>query len=285
MPEKPELKIKEFELFRAYYCSVCKSIGKRYGQVPRLTLNYDSAFLALLISSINDKELRVCRERCVAHPAKKKNVIINDEIIDYASDMNVLLAYYNLMDKRNDGDSKLSAAAVMVLKPAYKKLKKKYKEKCDIIESKLEQLSLLEKEGCCSMDEAAEPFAGIMEIILAFEPLCRDSKNERILKWMGYNLGKWIYILDAYDDVEKDIRKKTYNSLVRQFCYKDENVDDFKNRIKDKVEFVLTYTLSEVGKAYELLDIKKNAGIVENIIFMGMLRKTEQILKIGVVKN
>lgn len=282
MPDKPELKVKEFELFRAYYCGVCKTIGALFGQIPRFTLNYDTTFLALLLSSVGNKNIKACMKRCAVHPVKKKYTIDSDPVIEYASDMNVLLAYYNLLDKRNDGDSKTAAVALPVLKPAYRKLKAKYAKKCDIIESKLEELKRLEKEGCSSMDRASEPFARIMEEVLAFEPLMEDENNGQVLKWLGYNMGKWIYILDAFDDIGKDIEKKSYNPLVLQFNYQSGDVEEFKKTIRDRVEFNLTYTMSEISKAYELLDIKKNAGILENIIFMGMLKKAEQILKIGV---
>jgi len=285
LPEKPELKIKEYELFRAYYCGVCKSIGKRYGTIPRFTLTYDSAFLALLLSSFEEGGMCVRRERCLAHPLNKRNVIRNSEIVDYASDMNIILAYYNLEDNWKDEHSLLSAAVKQFLIGGYKKNRKKYGDKCGIIENRLKELAELEKGKCASMDMAAEPFARLMEEILVYKPLFAGEDEEKAIRWIGYNLGKWIYILDAYDDLEKNISKKAYNTLIYQFDYSGEDVKDFKTRIKDRVEFNLTYSLNQVAKAYELLRVKRNASIVENIIYMGMLRKTEQILGIGSCKR
>lgn len=284
LPEKPELKIKEYELFRAYYCGVCKSIGRRFGQIPRLTLNYDATFLALLLSSMRDERICVSRDRCIAHPLKKKSIIEGDNVIDYASDINILLTYYNLKDNWDDDRSFLSAAGMLALRSGYKKLRLKYRDKCDIIEAKLKELSELEAEGCNSVDRAAEPFAKLMEEIFAYKPLLEDNKNEKILRWIGYNIGRWIYIADAYDDIDDDIKSKAYNPLLRQYVFENtENAEKFKERIRERVEFNMTYCLSEIAKAYELLDIKKNDSIAKNIIYMGMLRKTEQILKIGVV--
>lgn len=278
VPEKPELKIKEYELFKAYYCGVCKSIAKRYGQIPRLTLTYDAAFLALLLSSLIDDSPKIKKERCVVHPINKRNIIISDDIVNYASDMNLLLTYYKLMDNREDEKSALSAAGMLVLKSSLKKIRRNYKEKCGIIEEKLAELAKLEKSKCGSMDRAAEPFAKLMEELLVYEPLCHDENLEKILRWIGYNIGKWIYILDAYDDLEKDIAKKSYNPLIYQYDLTGEGMSRNKAEIRERIEFNLTYALSEISKAYQLLEVKKNSGIVENIIFMGMLRKTEQIL-------
>jgi hypothetical protein len=281
VPEKPEMKIKEYELFRAYYCGVCKSIGKRLGQLERFTLNYDSAFLAVLLSAAAGERIKVQRMRCVAHPVEKRHIIRDSAIIDYASDFNILLAYYNLQDKRRDDGGLVPVSAMAVLHRVFKKLRKKYAQKCDIIEMRLNELVQLEKAGCDSMDRAAEPFAKLMEEVTAYEPLCTEEKHDRTLRWIGYNLGKWIYLLDAFDDLEKDIKAGSYNPLIFQYKYKGGDLAEFRTQIRDKVEFNLTYSLNEISRAFELLDVKANKEILENIIYMGMLRKTEKILGTG----
>ena len=281
LPEKPELKVREYEMFKAYYCGVCKTIGKKYGQLPRAVLNYDCTFLALLLSSLARSKPVISRERCITHPAAKRNIARKDPAIEYASDMNVLLAYYNLEDKWKDDRSIAAAAGKVMLKNAFKRIRRKYPQKCDIIEDKLKELALLEKTGCSSVDRAAEPFAQIMETVMVQETLTADEKAREAVRWLGYNLGRWIYILDAYDDLEKDCKKKVYNPFIFQYNYQEGDISELKERIRPRVEFSLTFTLNEISKAFELLDLKENRGIVENIVYMGMLRKTEQILKTG----
>jgi hypothetical protein len=281
VPEKPEMKIKEYELFRAYYCGVCKSIAKRHGQVERFLLNYDSAFLAVLLSASAGEIVKVQRMRCIAHPVEKRHIVRDSGIVDYASDFNVLLAYYNLEDKRRDDGGFVPISAMLVLRKAFRKLRRKYADKCDIIETRLDELVRLEEANCASMDMAAEPFAKLMEEVTAYEPLCTNEKVDKALRWIGYNLGKWIYILDAFDDLEKDIKDKNYNPLIYQYKYNNRDIIEFKNEIRDKVEFNLTYSLNEISRAFELLDVKANKEILGNIIYMGMLRKTEKILGTG----
>ncbi|MGE5613665.1 MAG: DUF5685 family protein [Bacillota bacterium] len=280
VPEKPEMKIREYELFRAYYCGICKSIGKRYGHLKRLILRYDSAFLAVLLSAVANERIKLVMNRCVAHPVHKRHMAVDSGIIDYASDINVLMAYYNLEDKKRDNGSVASSAAMVFFKRAYEKIKKRYPEKVQTMEERLNDLVKLEKRKCASMDEAAEPFAKLMEEVVAYEPLC-TGKNERVLRWIGYNLGKWIYLLDAYDDIEKDIAGGKYNPLVYQFKYGGEDIAGFKEKIRGKAEFNLTYSLNEISRGFELLDVKMNKGILQNIIYIGMLRKTENILGMG----
>lgn len=281
LPEKPEMKIKDYELFRAYYCGVCKSIGRRLGQIPRLTLNYDSTFMAVFLSAFRTEKPEIKRERCIAHPLKKRSIIRNNPIVDYAADMNILLAYLSLRDHWKDEGSLLSLGGMAALKSNFEKLKKKHKEKCGIIESRLAELTGLEKEGCCSMDRAAEPFAKILEELMDCSLLNADENKRNALRWVGYNMGKWIYLLDAYDDIDKDIKNKAYNPLLCQYGYEGGDAGKFKAGIGEQVEFNLVYSLSEMAKACELLEIRNNRGIIENIIYMGMLRKTEQILKTG----
>lgn len=277
MPEKPELKIKEFDIYRAYYCGVCKAIGKRHGQLKRLTLTYDAAFLAMLLCSVLKIETRLVKERCIVHPAKK-SFVTHNEIIDYSSDINIILAYNNIKDKWTDDKSKAALAGMAVLKRAYKKLEVKYSGKCAAINQQLCHLSQLEKEKCASVDAAAEPFAKLMEEVLDYESL--DGNTRQSLRWMGYNIGKWIYLIDAFDDLEEDLKNSNYNPFLLHFKYEvgREDLSAFKNRIKGQVEFTLLYCLGEASKAYELLEAKENKGILENILYMGMLSKTDKIL-------
>jgi hypothetical protein len=187
-----------------------------------------------LFTSLRGDVLKVKRERCIVHPVKKRAAIKENEIIDYASDINVVLAYYNLEDKRRDNGSKLSAAAMLVLKSDFKKLRSKYSGKCDIIENRLKELDKLEKEKCSSMDAAAEPFAKLMEEVLDYKEVFKDEKLRNLLRWIGYNMGKWIYILDAYDDLEEDIKDKHYNPLIYQYSYNNEDIKAFKLKIKNR---------------------------------------------------
>lgn len=277
LPEKPELKIKEYELFRSCYCGICKSIGRRSGQFKRLLLNYDCTFLAILLTAVAGENITVRKERCIAHPLKKRNIACKNPFIEYASDINILLAYYNMKDDWTDERSMISRSAMLMLSGAYKKLYSKYREKCDIIELKLTELSALEKEQCVSIDRAAEPFARIMEEVLAFAPACRNEGDMKILRWMGYNMGKWIYIIDAFDDIEKDMKKNAYNPVICQYGNADRNVAELRDKARERVEFNLTSCLSQLSRAFELLSVKSNKGLLENIIYMGMLRKTEQI--------
>ena len=301
--EKAELKVREYELYSAYYCGVCKSIGARYGQLARTVLSYDSVFLSMLLDGVSGKAPGVEEGSCLLHPVKGKN-IASSRGIDFAADVMLILAWFNYLDDQNDKDTVsekggageiAKATALKVagrsLKKAYGDIEPKYPELCKEIAGQLDELSALEKEKCASLDEAAEPFANIMVRIfeagfghMAVPALDQDQATDlKVAGSMGYHLGKWIYLMDAWEDLEKDIASGAYNPLIYRFGFmqdsETETAEGFRDRIRESVRFNLMTYLSMIGSAVDLLELKGNKGIIENIVFMGLLRRTEDALK------
>ncbi len=279
-PDKPELKIREFEIFRGYYCGVCKTIAKQAGQRGRFVLSYDLAFLAMLMDSINDGPVQGSLQRCVVHPLKKRMIVKSTDELEFASDINILLSYYNLKDKWKDEKNLIGPSGMLVLRKGYRRVKRKYPQLVQDVERELSALQVLEQQQCEHMDEASEPFARLMQRVFSYFTSAESIK--KTLGWIGYNLGKWIYLLDAYDDIEDNIKSGAYNPLLKQFHYKSsESIQSFKERIREKTEFTLVYSLSEMEKAFSLLDVKKNRGILDNIVYRGLLIKTRKVLEMG----
>ena len=187
-----------------------------------------------------------------------------------------LIFCWRIIPEDKNAQRPVISSAAMVFFKGLMKNKEKYPKR-SIPWKRLNDLVELEKRKCALMD-GVEPFAN-MEVV-AYEPLCTGN-NEQALRWIGYNLGKWIYLLDAYDDIEEDIAGGKYNPLVYQFEYGGGDVAGFKKEIREKAEFNLTYSLNEISRGFELLDVKMNQGILQNVIYIGMLRKTENILGIG----
>lgn len=270
MPLKGELKVREFDIFKAYYCGLCFEIGS-ISHVSRLTLTYDMAFLAILLSSLYTKQDTVERRFC-PFKMKKVSVIPSNEFIRYAAEMNIILSNRKLLDDFNDEKNYFKLFFSKLIKVG--KISIKAREKLEIIDSCLRELSELEKAKCNSIDETSDCFARLTSGLFSDT----EDSNGRILNSMGYNIGKWIYIMDAYDDLIDDIRDGRYNPLIYSFEYK-KGTEDFKKSIKNNVEFVLLKCLDEISKGFELLDIKKNRGIIENIVYLGMADKTMKVIR------
>lgn len=278
-PDKPELRIREFELYRGVYCAVCKGIGRQVGQPARLTLTYDLAFLALLLDSLEDGRTEGRLERCIAHPVRKHFIAKETPAVRYASDMNVLLAYHSLMDKWHDDRNAGAAAAAIALKGGVRRVSGRWPEQDRVIRERLAELTKKEKSGCASAEEMADEFGELMRSIFE-SPTVQDSAARKTLGWLGCLIGRWIYLIDAVDDLEKDAKRGSANPLLRQFEWKPgESIADFRGRIGDRLDFMLFMTLSEMEKTYELLDVRRNGAILENILLLGLAGKTDRVLK------
>ena len=277
--DNAQLKMYEYELYSGYYCGVCKSIGSRYGQLPRLTLTYDAAFLAMCLEALSDEPDYPVTERCITHHIRKKTVVRNSAI-DYAADVMLILAWHKLVDDANDEGKIYAKAVTALMKSKYRKLRKKMRKLCVEIEVYLAELSKLEREKCANLDQAAECFARIMQaLITGYGAENLPEGTDKVLSRIGYHLGKWIYLIDAVDDIEKDMKSGAYNPLFYRFDLgAEETAEEFRNRIEADCRRNLLIYLEEIAKCYDLLDIKKNKGIIENVIFIGLMDQTEKVL-------
>ncbi len=258
---KEELKVKEWNTFRAYYCGLCKTQGKLLGPVTRLGLSYDFTVLSILLDSVRDSQTEIVQGRCMLNPLRKRPVAVSCEALEYCAYMSVELTYYKIKDDMLDHTVSAGIAALPFYAPPHRKVKRAYAEKTAVIEQRLNELHKLEAENCRNVDEVAEQFAKIMEEVFAMPGL-----EDRVLRVLGYNLGRWLYLADAIDDFEKDIEKGQYNP----FSTREEI---------QKSAVPLWYNLGEVAKAYELLDLKKNKGLLDNIIYVGLQGTTRRLLE------
>lgn len=271
-PYIPELKIKEYELYKAYYCGLCKSIGRLYGQTERLLLNYDCTFLAILLSGLTTDTADFHEFRCAVHPAKRRGYIGENDALDYAAAVTVILAKEKLRDNIADGEHKISGmAASKLTERAYGEACKRYPETADAVSAQLRRLSRLEADRCANIDETADVFGEMLaHVMTGFPDKTGEigSETKEILRNFGYNMGRWIYIIDAADDIEKDIKHGSYNPLRYS-----ENTG--------AAEYIypgVVLTLANIGKAFELLRFRHSKEVVGNIVYQGLARTTEKIL-------
>lgn len=277
LPLKPEMKVKEFEMFRAYYCGLCHSIKKHFGNLPRMTLNYDMTFLAILLDGLTKEKNNMKAIRCPAHITIKRPIVLDNNALEFAANMNVSLVYFKLLDDVNDDRDLKSKALITMLSPYKKKFNSKVNELNKIIEDNLKKLSELETNKNFSyIDEICEPFSVIVGKILEFYPheINNDSKETRNnLYKLGYGLGKWIYLIDALDDLKEDIEKNKFNPINYLFNEDNKPYEEFILSIKDRLEFSILNCACNTRDALNELELSKNKEILENIINLGMMDK------------
>ena len=280
-PLKPELKIREYESFKSYYCGVCMHIKDNFGNIPRMSLNYDMTFLGLLLDGLHKEERELKIQRCIAHPLKKKPMIINNKALAYAAAMNVSLVYYKLLDDVADDKSIKSKVSSMILSSYKSKFNRNVTMINDIIEENLKKLSYLEVEKkFSSIDEIAHPFSEIVGKILNLYPEKFEGDSEEVrgnLYELGYSLGKWIYLIDSLDDLKEDMEKNKFNPIDYLYNTDSKTYEELMEEIRDRMEFTIFNCGYTCRNALENLPIKRNKEILENIISLGMMDKYTKI--------
>lgn len=263
---KPELKIKDFDKYQQYYCGLCQSLKKTHGKISQLTLNNDLTFVGILLTSLYEPQETVKTIRCPLHPAHKKDVRLTP-YLDYVSDMTIVLTYYKLEDDIIDEKSLKSKLACSLLQKEFLKVKEKYPEKVKIIMEQLENIHRLEKENTRNLDEISGCFGKIMGEIMVYQ----DDIFKDDLYNMGYYLGKFIYLIDAYEDVEQDIEKHNYNPFIDRFSNREE--------FQDYCYHILEMMISQSCFYFDKLPIIENIDILKNIIYSGIWTKFEMVKK------
>ena len=262
-------------MYKAVYCSLCRTLGKKYGIWSRFTLSYDFTFLALLNMSMTDGCDPIEKKRCVCNPLKKCNYCKNDESLLMPSAAAMIMMYYKLLDNLND-EKGLKKIGYILIKPLFSharnKAKKEYPQIDKIISEYIAAQNALERDGCAELDRAADPTAKALAELLR---LCSDDERQkRVLERIGYCLGRYIYLIDAACDLPQDIKKGSYN------CLKYETEGEPSEYAKKRIVPQLYFCSNEAGKAFELLDVKKYKPILGNIIYLGLEDTFKKELKV-----
>ncbi len=275
-PLKPELKVKENEAYKGYYCGLCKAIKENYTNAARFMLNYDCATLMLLFSSMSGEAPEVRRETCIVSPLKKKTIISSREAA-YAAAVNVLLGCAKIADNAADEHSLAAKLLLVFYRRVQRHAAADYGELADVFAQRLSALSALERQGCTEIDAVSAEFGQLLAAAFSLAPYeFLDETSRRALWHFGYNLGRWIYIADAADDLEKDAKAKNYNVFLTR---PQGDIVTLRQEILEDAQFNLHYSLAEACKAYELLDVKRDKPLLDNIMYLGLARKTQEVLK------
>lgn len=250
-----ELTQEEKERYGAVYCGICRQLRSRSSNLARLTLSYDTTFLALLLMSLYEPEEARGSSACVLHPIRQKPWVDNP-CIRYAADMNVVLAYYNALDDWKDDGSHAARALSNIFAKDLPRLREAYPRQCRAIAECLDALSRLEEENCSNPDECAGCFGRLMAELLVW----REDLWSGTLRRMGDALGRFIYLADAAVDYRRDLRKKKYNPYIAMGTG-----EDWK-----RWEQYLVLTLGRCTDHFERLPLVQDKHILDNILYSGV---------------
>lgn len=279
---KPELKIKDFDRYQEYYCGLCHALKERHGVAAQMSLSYDATFATVLLTSLYEPITLAQKKRCLRHPAEKRTYLQNF-FIDYVADMNLVLTYYKCLDDWVDEKKVTRLSYSKAIVNGVKNIKSKYPKKVKVIRGKLAELQNLEKQGVYDIDVLSRTFGDIMAEIFDISPKeCNvngiyGDEWKQDLRKLGFLLGKYIYIIDAYDDVEKDIEKGSFNPFIDRFnnskLIMDAKTGEEKQEFDVWVRDLLMLIATDLAGVYEKLPIIEDVAILRNIIYSGIWTK------------
>lgn len=270
-PDTPYLYMKDDVLYKALYCGACKSIGCACGAAARFTLTYDIAFLSAITHNLLGIDVKIERKHCIAHPFTKRPIAKPDDLSLVLGSLNVILAYFKLSD--DVADNGRGRFKRLLVNRGFKRAAKACPKLCEIVKVEYEKLSSLEKGGETRIDVISDPFASMLERLSG--ELLGDKATE-YTKLFFYNLGKWIYVIDALDDYDEDIKKGNYNAFFA--AYKAENFEKLKQNAAEDVNFILSAIISCIDEAISKLEFKFNADLIRNVASRGVKARTKAVL-------
>ncbi len=272
-PPLAALPQEESDRFRRIYCGLCHTLGERYGTAARFILNYDFTFLAILLSEGEEGE--TAESRCPVSPVKKRPYFTSTPALELAADESVILAYWQLRDGVEDHDwlhglkyRSLSA----VLEPAYRKAAAARPGFDAVTRQQLEVLRKLEQENCDSIDRPADAFAKLLE---AAAEETDDPVRRRVLGQLLYHLGRWVYLVDAADDLKRDAEEGNYNPVALRYGMEN---GVWTAESRSAFAATLDHSVHMMATAYELWDFGVWTPILQNTIYSGLFQVGKAVL-------
>ncbi len=274
---KPEMRVKEYEMYKAVYCSLCRELGKGYGPAARFTLSYDFTFLGVLLLAMEQDCPHFGKRRCAFNPLIKCNCIKQQsESLQFTSAVAMCMIYYKLLDDLRD--SKLPARiGKRMIYPLFalarRRARKRFPTVDETVGRAMERQSAVEHGPFQGTDHASDPTAGALAEIFASR--AQDEASRRVLHLLGYCVGKWVYLIDALDDMEDDLKRGGYNPIALKYGLRQG--DDLSTAKRETVA-TLNVCVQQAGAALELLNIKRYYDILANIIYLGLPAVQKQVL-------
>ena len=269
-PDSPWLFKKDEVLYKAVYCGLCKSIGKGCGQCARTALTYDMAFVSALAHNIRGEDVKIEKRRCVLHWFRRRPIAAADELSLTLGCVNTALAYHKLCDDKADGEKR--GALRHLYRRGYKKALARNGRAAEIIVGQTEAQAALERAHCAVIDAAAEPTALMMADL---SDMVLEGFATEWTRRLFYDLGKWVYLIDALDDYDKDVKKGRYNVFYN--AYRRAAKDEAVEKDGEELKFIFDSLFADMRLCLRNIKFHFNHDLTDNIILRGIPLKSREI--------
>ena len=268
----PNLFVKDVMLYKSLYCGLCKGIGAACGQAARMGLSYDVTFLSAILHNIAGQDIVIERSHCFEHCIRKRPIAAADDMTRALGALNTILVYYKLTDDVLDSGKGRSRRAWF--RRGYRRAKKRYPELDAIVGGYIKKQAETERANTASPDAAADPSALMMQEIGDW--FLKDKASE-FTKGLFYGLGKWVYLIDALDDYEKDGKKKRYNPFV--LSYGGGTRQELMQKYGEEISFLFDSLFYSLRVNLAGIPFRFDRDLTDNIILRGLPAETARVMK------
>ena len=243
--------------FRRLYCGLCTSLGRRYGLRGTVALSYDLTFLSMLLGALYEPGETEGRRRCPMHPLSGTAYAVSDWT-DYAADMDILLFWYKLRDNWQDDRSAAGRAGMTLLRRGFERASAAHPGKRRAVEDWITRIDVIEKDGSAGIDAPVNATGDMLA-----ELFCPDEDDfwAPQLRQIGSGLGRFIYFMDACEDLPADLKRGRFNPL-REYRERP----DLDRMCLETLEVMA----GDAAEAFELLPVERDADLIRNVLYRGI---------------
>lgn len=268
--DAPYLYLKDLTLYRAVYCGLCKGIGETCGQRARLALTYDVAFLSAILHNIAGIDFKIEKQGCFEHRIRKRPIAKTDDLTRALGAVNTALAYHKLTDDIRDGNG--GRLKRSFFKKGYKRVEKRYPDIARIVKTYMDEQAAAEKRGA-SPDSAAEPSA---QMVKTLSHLLLKEKATDATDGLFWYLGKWVYLIDAADDYDKDVKKGRFNPFYESYGAADRR--ELMQKNGEEIEFLFDSLFFGLREQLQGVVFCFNRDLTDNVLLRGIANETKRVL-------
>lgn len=268
----PNLFVKDAVLYRAIYCGLCKGIARSCGQTARLGLSYDVAFLSAIFHNIKGIDFVVKPCNCFEHAVKKRPIAEVDPLTEELGALNTVLCYYKLGDDVEDSGKRRGTR--LLFKKGFRRAEKKYPELVALIRDFMERQADVERQKVSSLDMAADPTATMLQ---ALSDHFLSDMATPFTRNLFYSLGKWVYLIDALDDYDGDVRSGAYNPFALSYGAPSREV--LLRERGEEISFLFDTVFYAMRENLSGIPFKFNRDLTDNVILRGIPIETRRVFK------
>lgn len=268
----PNLFVKDLTLYKALYCGLCKGIASSCGQMARVGLSYDVAFLSALLHNLAGQDVKITPQNCFEHAVRKRPIAEADGLTKELGALNVLLCYFKLTDDIADGEG--GRGRRLWFKRGYRRAKRDYPGLVSLVEEYMAEQAAAERAHVSSLDMAADPSAKMMRSLSRrfLGEKAGESTDE-----LFYALGKWVYLIDALDDIDKDRKKGNYNPFLAAYPFGTKR--ELLEAKREDVAFLFDTLFFDLREGLSGCKFHFNRDLIDNVILRGIPLETERVMR------